>query len=419
MKDEGYSKVQAMIEATRCLMCADAPCTCDCPAGVDARSFIRKIRFDNIWGAVRSLKSRNVLAASCAYICPTGTLCAKGCSSTELTTSIDISGLQRFAMDWERKSGMIDPIVSASTGKRVAVIGSGPAGLGCAAELAIRGHDITVYEKRDELGGMLRRCIPSFRLPDEVIDFEIDFMRKLGVKFKTGSRVDSAKDLLKDGYSALFLAAGLDRPRGGDIPGSDLKGSYQAIKYLESFKRGNPPELGGRVVVIGGGDTALDAARMSKRAGAECFILYRRTQREMPAYPNEVDDAWDEGVEFYFRVIVREIVGDERVEGVRCARVRWTDGDSGKPRRYDFEGDDFVIACDSVLFAVGQDAGSSFGLDTLKNGLIKVDDNTMATSIPGIFAGGDIVFGGGTAARAVGHGKNVAAEIDEYLKGQD
>ena len=416
MNEEGYSEIQAMIEATRCLMCADAPCTCDCPAGVDARGFIRKIRFDNLEGAVRSLKSRNVLAASCGYICPTGTLCAKGCTSTELTRPIDISGLQRFVMDWERKTGMIDPLISSPTGKKVAIIGSGPAGLGCAAELSVRGHDVTIYEKRNELGGMLRRCIPSFRLPNEVIDFEIDFMRKLGVKFITGRRIGSAKELKEEGYGAVFLAAGLDHPRGGDIPGSDLIGSHQAIKYLEASKLGKPPKLGRRTVVIGGGDTALDAARMSRAEGSQCFILYRRTQREMPAYPNEVDDAWNEGVEFYFRLIVREVIGDGKVEGVKCVRVRWSDDVSGKPRRYEIEGDEFVIACDSVLFAVGQDAGSDFGLDTLKNGLIKVGEDTMATSEAGIFAGGDIVFGGGTAARAVGHGKNVAIEIDNYLK---
>jgi NADPH-dependent glutamate synthase beta subunit-like oxidoreductase len=416
MNENGYSLTQAMIEATRCLMCADAPCTCDCPAGVDARSFIRKIRFDNLEGAVRSLKSRNVLAASCGYICPTGTLCAKGCSSTELTTPIDISGLQRFVMDWERDRGMIDPLISSPTGKMVAIVGSGPAGLGCAAELAIRGHDVTIFEKRNALGGMLRRCIPSFRLPDEVIDFEIDFMRKLGVKFEMGRRVESAKKLLDEGYGAVFLAAGLDHARGGDIPGADLEGSYQAISYLEASKTGNPPDLGSRTVVIGGGDTALDAARMSRRAGSECFILYRRTQREMPAYPNEVDDAWNEGVEFYFRVIVREVLGDGKVEGVRCSRVRWRNDESGKARRYDIEGDEFVIACDSVLFAVGQDASSDFGLDVLKNGLIEVGTDTMATSEKGVFAGGDIVFGGGTAARAVGHGKDVAVEIDDYLK---
>ena len=416
MPEEGYTPVQAKLEASRCLMCADAPCACNCPAGVDARSFIRKIRFDNLRGAVMDLKRRNVLAASCARICPTGALCCKGCLAAGLSRPIDIGGLQRFVMDWEREHGMIDPISPARDGERVAVVGSGPAGLGCAAELAIRGHIVTVFEKYESLGGMLRQCIPSFRLPDEVVDFEIEFIKKLGVEFIASCPRDENSRFFDEGFSAVFLATGLTEPRGGDLPGAGMSGVYQALDFLCRVKSGEELKIGRRAVVIGGGDTALDAARTARRMGAECFILYRRTQREMPAYRNEIDDAWNEGVEFYFRVVPREVVGDAMARGIRCARVLWRDAAGGVPRAYDVEGPEFMIACDSVIIATGQGPASTFGLCTGPNGLISVAQDTMMTSEPGVFAAGDLVFGGGTAARAVGQGKLAATKIDEYLK---
>lgn len=419
MPEEGYTPEQARMEAVRCLMCDDAPCACDCPAGVDARAFIRKIRFDNMAGAVRLLKTANVLAASCARICPTGTLCAKSCTAAGLATPIDIGGLQRFVCDWEQQHGMIEPRRPARDGKPVGVVGSGPAGLGCAAELAVRGHKVTVFERRDMLGGMLRRCIPSFRLPDDVLDFEIAFLKKLGIEFVTNHEVADPRELLKKDFKAVFLAAGLHRARGGDLEGMNLTGAHQAIDYLQHVKDGNAPELGKRVVVIGGGDTALDAARTARHAGSECFLLYRKTQDEMPAYPNEVDDAWNEGVEFYFRTIVRAAVGKEKVEGVRCVRVKWHPKVRGMKRVYDVEAQEFVIACDAVLVAVGQGAESTFGLRQAPNGLLAVTTENMMTSEPGIFAGGDLVFGGGTAARAVGQGKQAAGHIDAYLKREE
>ena len=382
MLGEGYTPVQAKMEANRCLMCAEAPCTCECPAGVDARAFIRKIRFDNLEGAVRLLKRCNVLAASCSRICPTSSLCTKGCAAAGLLHPIDIGGLQRFVMDWERATGMIEPAPPRKDGSPVAVVGSGPAGLGCAAELAIKGHVVTVFEKQPELGGMLRRCIPSFRLPSEVVDFEIDFLKKLGIEFVCGRKLDKPKELLKEGFRSVFLATGLDHPRGGDLIGASLPGVYQALDLLEQAKRGDLPELGRRAVVIGGGDTALDAARTAKRAGSECFVLYRRTQREMPAYPNEVDDAWNEGVEFYFRVIVRSIVGEEKAQGARCVRIRWHEPMPGLGRGYDVEAQEFVIACDSVILAIGQGPESTFGLRTAPNGLIAVRKDTMMTKRP-------------------------------------
>ncbi|MFH0799042.1 MAG: FAD-dependent oxidoreductase, partial [Pseudomonadota bacterium] len=380
-----------------------------------ARSFIRKIRFDNLSGAVRLLKRANVLAASCARICPTGALCCKECLAAGLSRQIDIAGLQRFVMDWELKSGMIEPAPSRKDGARVAVVGSGPAGLGCAAELAVRGHIVTVFEKSDKPGGILSNCIPSFRLPVEVVDFEIEFIKKLGVEFVCGSSVDGTKGLFGDGFKAVFLGAGLDKPRGGDIIGANIPGVHQAMDFLRAAKAGNVPELGSRVVVIGGGDTALDAARVARRSGAECLVLYRRTQPEMPAYRDEVIGAWDEGVEFYFRTVVRLIAGTDKVRGVKCVRIRWRPRVRGMPNGYDVEGSEFVIACDSVILAMGQGPASSWGLRTSPKGLVAVETETMMTSEKGVFAGGDLVLGGGTAARAVGQGKQAAVKIDEYV----
>lgn len=416
MPEEVYTQVQAKIEAARCLMCADAPCTCNCPAGVDARSFIRKIRFDNLEGAVRSLKRCNVLAASCARICPTGVLCGKGCLAEGLSTPIDIGGLQKFVMDWERKTGMIEPRPSKRDGVKIAIVGSGPAGLGCAAELAVRGHIVTVFEKDAVFGGMLRQCIPSFRLPDDVLDFEIEFLKKLGIEFAGGRRIDDPKSLINDGYKAVFVATGLDKPYEGDIIKKDTQGVYQALDILRNAKRGRAPEFGKRVVVIGGGDTALDAARVARRAGSEVFVLYRRTQNEMPAYRNEVDDAWNEGVEFYLRVIVRSVIGDDKVKGVRSVRIRWHDKMRGMTQGYDVEGTEFMIACDSVVIATGQAPASTFNLRTTPDGLVAVDKNTFMTSENGIFSGGDVAFGGSTASRAIGQGRQAAVKMDEYLK---
>ncbi len=416
MSEQGYSPVQAAAEAARCLMCADAPCTCDCPAGIDARAFIRKIRFDNLEGAVRLLRRCNVLAGCCSRICPEGVLCAGSCTASGLSTPIDIRALQRFVMDWEMGRGMIEPLASRRDGRRVAVVGSGPAGLGCAAELAVRGHAVTIFERDATAGGMLRQCIPSFRLPTEVVDFEVGFIRRLGVEIEYNRAIDDPKALLAGGFDAVFLATGLSRPKGGELIGAELDGVFNALELLAAVKRGEALTLGRRAVVIGGGDTALDAARVARRAGSECLVLYRRTQREMPAYAEEVDAAWAEGAEFYFRTIVRAVHGDKHAEAVRCVRVRWHEKRPGFPQGYEVEGPEFTIPCDSVILAIGQEPDATFGLRSTPNGLLAIDKEHFQTSHPGIFAGGDLCTGGGTAAAAVGMGKTAAVAIDAYFR---
>ncbi|MFA4973089.1 MAG: FAD-dependent oxidoreductase [bacterium] len=416
MSVEAYTQVTAKLEANRCLMCADPPCACDCPAGVDPRAFIRKIRFDNMDGAVRMLRSSNVLAGSCARICPSGALCGNKCTAKGLARPIDIRGLQRFVMDWEMKNGMIEPRSPSREGKDVAVIGAGPAGLGAAAELAIRGHRVTLFERDEAAGGMLRACIPSFRLPPEVVEFEIAFIKKLGVEIRFGQAIDDPKRLISEGSAAVFISTGLSKSREADFVGRELPGVYQALDLLRLAKQGVPPELGKRVVVIGGGDTALDAARVARKAGSQVLVLYRRTQLEMPAYPEEVDAAWDEGVEFYFRTVVHSFIGKGNVSGAKCVRVRWRERVRGMAEGYDVEGPEFTVACDSVVMALGQGLESDFHLRATPQGLLAVDTQSFATSEEGIFAGGDMVAGGGTAAFAVGHGKLAAIRMDEYLK---
>lgn len=415
MPEEGYSRSAALLEASRCLMCADAPCSCDCPSGVNARSFIRKIRFDNLDGAVRLLRRANVLAGSCAHICPTGSLCGRSCTAIELSHPIDIRGLQRFVMEDERARGMIEPKVSARTGARVAVVGAGPAGLACAAELAQRDYAVTVFEREASGGGMLRQCIPSFRLPVEVVEFELEFIRKLGVEFVFNHSVEHPEELKQQGYAAVFVATGLGTPKGSDLIGAKLPGVWKALNLLRAAKRGEQLMLGRRAIVVGGGDTALDAARVARAAGSECLVLYRRTQREMPAYIEEVRAAWDEGAEFYFRTIVRAVHGDDHVESVRCVRVHWHPPRLGFPQAYEVEGAEFSIPCDSVILAIGQDPDSTFGMRTTPAGLVAVDKDHLMTSVPGVFAGGDLTTGGGTAARAVGQGKAAAIAIDRFL----
>jgi NADPH-dependent glutamate synthase beta subunit-like oxidoreductase len=417
MPEEGYSPLAARMEAARCLMCEDAPCTCDCPAGVDARGFIQKIRFDNLEGAVRALKRCNVLAASCARICPTGSLCGKGCTAKGLAQPIDIAGLQAYVMDWERKRGMIEPVPSRRDGARVAIIGAGPAGLACAAELAVGNHAVDVFEREAAAGGMLRHCIPAFRLPTEILDFEQAFLEKLGIAFHFDAAIDDPRRLLGEGFQAVFIATGLDRPQALAVSGGELPGVHQALALLRAAKRGEALSLGRRVVVIGGGDTALDAARVARRAGSECFVLYRRAQAQMPAYEAEIDAAWDEGVEFYFRTIVHGIVGTDRAAGVRCVRVRWRDKVVGLPQAYEVEGTEWTLACDAVVIAVGQGPSATFGLRTTPNGLLAVETERMATEAAGIFAGGDLAAGGGTAARAIGQGKAAAVAIAKYVTG--
>jgi NADPH-dependent glutamate synthase beta subunit-like oxidoreductase len=318
-------------------------------------------------------------------------------------------------MEYERKRGMIVPILVPADKGPIAIVGSGPAGLGCAAKLASLGYKVKVFEKDGRIGGLLTSTIPSFRLPKEVVEFEIEFIKKLGVEFVTDKKIDDPRLLFKQGFKAIFIGTGLVKSRVAEFIGEDRPGVFQALDFLRSAKLGKIPDMGRRVLVIGGGDTAIDSARVAKRAGTECFILYRRMQNEMPAYEEELDAAWHDGVEFYFRVIPRSVVGKDRIEGLKCVRVKWHEKIAGMKQGYDVEGPEFTISCDSVIVAAGQEPETNFGLRSGSSGLIALEKDSFKTSEKFIYAGGDITCGGGTAARAVGMGKLAAIEIDSDL----
>ena len=414
-----YIMDTAIAEATRCLMCHDAPCHKGCPASVNPKYFIRKIRFGDMAGAVRLLREANVLAGSCAYICPCLSTCGSECTHEKLTRPIDISGLQRFVMDWERESGMVipPPPRNCSAGgqaspHRVAIVGAGPAGLACAADLAVAGLDVHIYEQGARAGGQLRLSIPSGRLPSDVVDFEIEFIEKLGVQFHFNQEINDLTELKKN-HDALFFATGLMGSRSLGIPGSDKQNIFDALDFLMQAKEGNVPRLGKRVLVIGGGDTAIDAARTAAEQGAKTMILYRRTQMDMPAYRPDIQEAFDEGVEFWFRVIPQEVLGGESVEGIRLQRVSWK-GSGRRAKEYDIEGPDFEIKADTIINAIGQVRASDFDLKISKEGWIACDPETMKTS-DGVFVGGDFFSGGATAVAAIGDGKRAANAILDHL----
>lgn len=416
----------AMNEAARCLLCDDAPCFCGCPAGVSPKRFIRKIRFGNIKGAVRELKRANVLAGSCSYICPCQNTCMGKCTSEKLDSPINIIGLQKFVCEWERENGMIEPEPGTGTGSKVAVIGSGPSGLACAAELAVKGHKSVVFESSSELGGMLRQVIPAFRLPNEMLDFEIEFIKKLGVQFETGKEISDPKTLLGDDFKAVYIATGVGTSKKTGLIGEEKKNVYQALDFLAEQKKVAAelallnsakqalPLQGKRVVVVGGGDTAIDSARVSAKLGASVVMAYRRTRKDMPAYRPDISEAEEEGVELMFRTLPRSVLGGDVVQGLRAVKIRWEK--SGRASDgYSVEGTEFTIPCDILILAVGQKLKSIFGLRESPHGYIAVDKNMM-TSTPGIFAGGDIVSGPATAVAAVGAGKIAAGFINEFLK---
>jgi dihydropyrimidine dehydrogenase (NAD+) subunit PreA len=418
----GVNFREARDEATRCLLCHDAPCHAACPARIDPSVFIRKIRFGNLAGAARHLRRANPLAAACAQLCPTLDLCAGACLSAKLTQPIDIGGLQRFVCEWEREQG--GPAVGRlpSTRERVAVIGAGPAGLTAAAELARRGFAVTLFDREAEAGGILHTAIPAYRLDPQALAHDAAQVVALGIDMRLGREIASAEDLLTEGFAAVFVALGAGRSATMGIPGEDHARVHPALAFMIAAKRGAPPRPGRRVAVIGGGDIAIDAARLARRMGHEVTLLYRRGREALPAYRPDADRAWDEGVEFLFHVLP---LGFEHADGsggaapgdlagVRLQRVAW-DSPGREARAYHALGEPFLFPCDDVLVAIGLRATGAAGLPLDERGLIRHDRVTLMTEHPGIFAGGDVASGPGIAVRAVAMGKSAAEQIDEHL----
>ncbi len=432
----GYTGDEAVAEAKRCLDCKKPSCIEGCPVGVDIPLFIRQIADHDFDAAARTLKSTNSLPAICGRVCPQETQCEAVCVLGKKKDSdpIAVGGLERFVADYEMKKGVEIPEIPESTGRSVAVVGAGPAGLTAAAELAKMGYAVTIFESLHSAGGVLVYGIPEFRLPKAIVAAEVDFIRKLGVTICLNSvigKIDTVDELL-DEYDAVFLGTGAGLPSFLGIDGENLNGVYSANEFLTRVNLmkaylfpefDTPIKKGSRVIVVGGGNVAMDAARCALRLGAEeVTIVYRRGEDELPARAEEVVNAKEEGVRFRLLTNPIRILGDENnwVTGMECINMELCEPDeSGRCRPVALSGTEHNIPADIAIIAIGTSPNplvpmTTPGLETARYGTIRADE-TGATSKPGVFAGGDIVTGSATVISAMGAGKVAARAIDEYL----
>lgn len=422
---------EAMDEANRCLFCYDAPCIKACPTSIDIPSFIKKIATGNLLGSARTIMDANPVGASCARVCPTEELCEGACVLNHASGSraIMIGLLQRHATDWaiENKASFFEK--GEETGKRVAIVGAGPAGLSAARELARMGHQVTVFEAKEKAGGLNTYGIVSFRLPQSISLWEVEQIEQLGVEIRTNTKVgvDIAPGELLAHFDAVLLATGMGYVPSLQIEGEELEGVLDAIALVEETKTKPLTDamIGKKVVVIGAGNTAIDAATCSKRLGAEQVqILYRRTEQEMTCYAFEYEFAKQDGVEFRWLVAPVRVLGENgRVTGLELIRMQLGEPDEkGRKRPVPIVGSEFVIEVDAVVKAIGQtryqELIESFGL-AHKNGIVTVEDGSYRTSNPKVFAAGDVIFGGGKTdamvVDAANHGKRAAAAIHQAI----
>lgn len=434
----GLTKELAMEEAKRCVDCADPTCISGCPVEINIPKFIKNIERGNILEAAKVLKDTSALPAVCGRVCPQERQCEAQCFYTLRLNKepVAIGHLERFAADYERESGNISiPEIASANGIKVAIVGSGPSGLSCAGDMAKLGYDVTVFEALHELGGVLRYGIPEFRLPNDIVDVEIDVLKQMGVKFITNvivGKTISQEDLKAEGFKAIFIGSGAGLPNFMNIPGENLNGVMSSNEYLTRVnlmqaadpESDTPVQMGKRVAVIGGGNTAMDAVRTARRLGAEkAMIVYRRSEEEMPARVEEIKHAKEEGIEFLnlHNPIMYE--GDEkhRVSRMLLQRMELGEPDaSGRRRPVPIEGDTEWVDVDEVIVSVGVAPNplipSSFsGLEITKWGTIVVNQNTMQSADKTIFAGGDIVRGGATVILAMGDGRKAAKAMHEQL----
>ena len=437
--NQGLTADMAMREATRCMDCVTPTCMEGCPVGIDIPGFVKNIERGEFLQAAAVLKRTSALPAFCGRVCPQEKQCESKCFYLQKLKkpSVAIGYLERFASDFERESGHITvPEVAHANGIKVAVIGSGPSGLSCAGDLAKLGYDVTVFEALHEIGGVLKYGIPEFRLPNSVVDVEIENLKRIGVKFVTNFIVgltDSVEDLKAEGFKAFYVASGAGLPRFMNIPGENYNGILSSNEYLtrvnlmgaDSEDSDTPVYRGKNVVVVGGGNTAMDSVRTAKRLGAErAMIVYRRSEEEMPARLEEVKHAKEEGCEFITLTNPVEYIADERgrVKQVRVQKMALGEPDaSGRRSPVPVEGSEYTIDADVVVVAVGVSPNpivpnSVKGLEISRKGTIVVNDETMQSNLSEFFAGGDIVRGGATVILAMGDGRRAAKHIDEMFK---
>ena len=440
----GYTEAMAIAEANRCIQCKNVPCIAGCPVEIDIPAFIEQVAQGDFDGAFQTLTDRNVLPAICGRVCPQEDQCEKRCTLGVKFEPVAIGRLERFVADWAAAHGgqhvpdAAEPPTAAPSGHRVAVIGSGPAGLTAAAELARFGHKVTVFEALHEAGGVLMYGIPEFRLPKDIVRREIHQLESLGVEFKLNhviGRTYTVDELFTElECDAAFIGTGAGLPHFPKIPGINLVGVYSANEFLTRsnlmaayrFPETDTPIVHGRrVAVIGGGNTAMDAVRTALRLGAEhAYLVYRRTEHEMPARKEEVEHAAEEGVEMIFLAAPTELFGDERSRLRSMRSIRMTLGEpdaSGRRSPVPIPGSEFDLEVDVVVFAVGQGPNpllrsTTPDLRVNRWGLICADPKTGATEKKGVFAGGDIVTGGATVISAMGAGRRAARAIHAYLE---
>lgn len=432
----GYDDERALSEASRCLGCKNPKCVSGCPVSINIPEFISHIKIGDFEGAAKEIAKYSALPAVCGRVCPQESQCEGKCVLGIKGEAVAIGKLEKFTADWARNNNIDLSFKEESKGKRIAVIGSGPAGLTCAGDLAKKGYDVTIFEALHEAGGVLVYGIPEFRLPkEEVVKAEIDNIRKLGVKIETNvviGRTVTIDSLIEEGFDAVFIGSGAGLPKFMGIPGENSNGVFSANEFLtrvnlmKAFKEEyhTPVKIGRKVAVVGGGNVAMDAARTALRLGAQTHIVYRRSESELPARLEEVHHAKEEGVIFDVLTNPIEILTDENgwVTGMKCVKMELGEPDSsGRRRPIVKEDSEFIMDVDTVIMSLGTSpnpliSSTTSGLDINKWKCIVADEETGLTTKEGVYAGGDAVTGAATVILAMGAGKKAAAAIDEYLK---